>query len=319
MTNDADEIVERRRLRRRASFWRFGAVIAALLAIVAVVTREGAIADGGGYVPHVARVAIEGVITDDDKLLKLIERVKDSSTVQAVILDINSPGGTTTGGEALYDAITRLRAEKPVVAVCGTIATSAAYMTAVATDRVFVRGSTITGSVGVIMQWAEVKDGLAELGIKVDQVKSGPLKAVPNPFEDLSPEGRAVAQEMIDDSQRWFLGLVTDRRKIAPAEVPGLTEGRVYNGRQAVALKLVDEVGAEREARDWLEKERSVPANLRVREWKPREDRDWTLLSLARGAAAALGVSTPLIDAALRSVDAARLDGLVSLWHPSTP
>lgn len=319
MSMDADQIVERRRLRRRVSFWRFGAILVLILLIGAVVLRGNGLPDAASYRPHIAKVEISGVITDDEELLRLLDRVRESKLVRGVILDINSPGGTTTGGEALYDSITRLRKSKPVVAICGTMATSAAYMTAVAADRIFVRGSTITGSVGVIMQWAQISDALASLGIKVDQIKSGDLKAVPNPFEPLSEEGRRISQEMIDDSQKWFLGLVTDRRKIDPATVPGLTEGRVYTGRQAVDLKLVDQIGAERDAKEWLEKERNIGSDLKVRKWKPSDSDDWTFLSFAGKAASMLGISAPLIESAFRSVEAARLDGLVSLWHPAAP
>ncbi len=311
--------MERRRLRRRVSFWRFGAILALILLIGAVVLRDNGLPDAASYRPHIAKVEISGVITDDEELLRLLDRVRDSKLVRGVILDINSPGGTTTGGEALFDSITRLRKSKPVVAICGTMATSAAYMTAVAADRIFVRGSTITGSVGVIMQWAQISDALNSLGIKVDQIKSGDLKAVPNPFEPLSEEGRRISQEMIDDSQKWFLGLVTERRKIDPASVPGLTEGRVYTGRQAVDLKLVDQIGAERDARDWLEKERKIGSDLRVRKWKPSDSDDWSFLSFAGKAASMLGISAPFIESAFRSVEAARLDGLVSLWHPAAP
>ncbi len=319
MSMDADRIVERRRLRRRVSFWRFGAIFALILMIGAISLRGNGLPDAASYRPHIAKVEISGVITDDDELLRVLDRVRDSKLVKGVILDINSPGGTTTGGEALFDSITRLRKSKPVVAICGTMATSAAYMTAVATDRIFVRGSTITGSVGVIMQWAQINDALASLGIKVDQIKSGDLKAVPNPFEPLSEEGRRVAQEMIDDSQKWFLGLVTDRRKIDPASIPGLTEGRVYTGRQAVELKLVDQIGAERDARDWLEKERKIGSGLKVRKWKPSDSDDWTFLSFVGRTASLLGIPGPLVERALRSLETVRLDGLVSLWHPSAP
>ena len=167
-----------------------------------------------------------------------------------MILDINSPGGTTTGGEAMYDAIRRLAEKKPVVAVCGTLATSAAYIVALATDRIFVYGNTITGSVGVIFQWAEVSELMRTLGVKVEEVKSGPLKAVPNPFEPTDEKGRALAEEMVQEAKVWFVDLVGKRRNIEPEAVPGLTDGRVYSGRQAVALKLVDEIGDEKGGRE---------------------------------------------------------------------
>ena len=198
-------------------------------------------------------------------MIKLFDKVGKADQVKAVILDINSPGGTTTGGEAMYDAIRRLAEKKPVVATCGTLATSAAYIVALATDRIFVYGNTITGSVGVIFQWADVTELLKTLGIKVEEVKSGSLKAVPNPFEPTDEAARAVTEEMVEDAKVWFVGLVKTRREIEPDSVPGLTDGRIYSGRQAVEYKLVDQIGDERAARAWLAKERGVPKGLRIR------------------------------------------------------
>ena len=214
-------------------------------------------------------MTVSGVITDDRKTLELIDKVAKSDQVKAVIVDINSPGGTTTGGEAMYDAIRRLAEKKPVVAVCGTIATSAAYIVALATDRIFVYGNTITGSVGVIFQWADVTELLHTLGVKVEEVKSGPLKAVPSPFEPADEKTLALSQEMVQEAKTWFVNLVAERRKIDPASVPGLTDGRIYSGRQAVELKLVDQIGEERDAKTWLSKERNVPSGLKIVDWKP--------------------------------------------------
>ena len=223
----------------------------------------------GGILPHVARITVSGLITDDRKMSELIDKVAKADQVKAVILDINSPGGTTTGGEAMYDAVRRLAEKKPVVAVCGTLATSAAYIVALATDRIFVYGNTITGSVGVIFQWAEVTELLHTLGIKVEEVKSGPLKAVPSPFEPIDEQGRAVTEEMVQEAKVWFVDLVSERRNIEPRSVPGLTDGRIYSGRQAVELKLVDQIGDEKAAMSWLTKERNVPAGLKIVDWKP--------------------------------------------------
>src|SRR5262245_64585542 len=126
--------------------------------------RDQRLAGTGSFLPHIARVSVSGLITDDQKILELLDKIGKSSQVRAVILDINSPGGTTTGGEAMYNAIRRLAEKKPVVAVCGTLATSAAYIVALATDRIFVYGNTITGSAAVLFQWAAVTDLLPPLG-----------------------------------------------------------------------------------------------------------------------------------------------------------
>lgn len=319
MSLDAESVIERRRLKRRVTVWRIAAVVLGLLFLGLFVFGDRQLGGSASILPHVARINISGVITDDRKVLELIDRVGKADQVKAVILDINSPGGTTTGGEAMYDAIRRLTEKKPVVATCGTLATSAAYIVALATDRIFVYGNTITGSVGVIFQWANVTELLKSIGIEVEEVKSGPLKAVPSPFEPTDERARAVTEEMVEDAKVWFIDLVEERRKIQPNAVPGLTEGRIYSGRQAVGYKLVDQIGDERAALSWLAKERGLAPGLRVRQWKPKEESTGAFGWILDSAAAILGLSGSRIAALLGEVSATlELDGLVSVWHPAS-
>lgn len=319
MVLDADSVIERRRLKRRVTFWRIAAVVLGLLFLGAIVFSDKDIAGSAGILPHVARITVSGVITDDRKVLNLIDRVGKARQVRAVIVDINSPGGTTTGGEAMYDALRRLAEKKPVVATCGTLATSAAYIVALATDRIFVYGNTITGSVGVIFQWANVTELLKSIGIEVEEVKSGPLKAVPSPFEPTDERAREMTAEMVEDAKVWFVDLVEERRKISPRSVPGLTEGRIYSGRQALDLKLVDQIGGERAALRWLSKERGVPSGLKVVQWQPREESSGFFDLLFDSASAMLGLPGDKIASLLDRASASlNLDGLVSVWHPAS-
>jgi len=315
---EAETVIERRRLRRRLTLWRLLAVVLAVFFIALLATGNQRFAGSGSFLPHIARVSISGLITDDQKMLELLDKVGKSSQVRAVILDVNSPGGTTTGGEAMYDAIRQLAEKKPVVAVCGTLATSAAYIVALATDRIFVYGNTITGSVGVIFQWADVSELMRTLGVKVEEVKSGPLKAVPNPFEPTDEKGRALAAEMVQEAKVWFVDLVGKRRNLEPAAVPGLTDGRVYSGRQALALKLVDEIGDERAAKRWLQKERDVTPGLSVVEWKPKSESGGIWGWLVGSIASSFGIAADNFVSLFGQVsEGLRLDGLVSLWHPA--
>lgn len=319
MVLDPESVIERRRLRRRVTAWRIAAVALAILVIGTYFLGDRELTSSAGILPHVARVTVSGVITDDRKVQELIDRVAQSDQVKAVILDINSPGGTTTGGEALYDAVRRLAEKKPVVAVCGTLATSAAYIVALATDRIFVYGNTITGSVGVIFQWAEVTELLHTLGIKVEEVKSGPLKAVPSPFQPADEKARELTEEMVQEAKTWFVDLVEKRRKIQPASVPGLTEGRIYSGRQAVEFKLADQIGDEEAAMSWLRTERDVPAGLKIVEWKPKTESSGLFGWLIRSMADAFGISTGTIAGLVgQAVSTLKLDGLVSVWHPNS-
>jgi len=315
---EAETVIERRRLRRRLTLWRLMVVVLGAFFVALLISGDQRLAGYGGFLPHIARVSVSGIITDDQKVLDLLDRVGKSSQVKAVILDINSPGGTTTGGEAMYEAIRRLAEKKPVVAVCGTLATSAAYIVALATDRIFVYGNTITGSVGVIFQWADVSELMRTLGVKVEEIKSGPLKAVPNPFEPADEKARALGEEMVQEAKVWFVDLVAERRKIEPASVPGLTDGRIYSGRQALALKLVDEIGDEKAAKTWLQKERNVAPGLSVIDWKPRAESSSILRWLFGSVASDLGITADNFASLFGQVsEGLRLDGLVSLWHPA--
>ena len=319
MTLRADYLVDRRRLKRSVGLWRALAIVVAIALIAVLTLQNDDIASAVGYRSHIARVEVSGLIQQDSKRLKLLKDISESKSAKAVILRINSPGGTTVGGEALYTAVLELREKKPVVAVFSTVATSAAYMVGIASDHIVARGSTITGSVGVILQWAEVTELLDKLGVQMEEVRSGPLKAIPSPFRPLNEEGRELTRQMVDESNKWFIGLVAKRRELDPETVPGLTEGRIYSGREALKLKLIDQIGGEDEAIAWLEKNRDVPKKLRIIDWKTT---DSSSLGWFRSAIKQLALWTGLPVAAVDSLlgpgsalDRVRLDGLVSVWH----
>lgn len=319
MSTDVENILERRRLRRRLSFWRIAAVVLAGLGLLSLALPGDTNGPGLGRGSHVARISIDGMIFDDRDQLDLLKKAGDAANVAGVILAINSPGGTTTGGEALYGAIRDLAKKKPVVAVCGTIATSAAYMISLASDRIFVRGNTITGSVGVIFQFPEVSALLDKLGVKMYEIKSGALKANPSMFQPLDEGGKAVATEMVMESQSWFLGLVRERRGLDTKSVPGLEEGRIYSGRQALGYKLIDAVGGETEALAWLHAEKGLKEGLPVHDWKPKRDGAWSYLGGSSGALdrlfGSLGGDIARVILGSEAVDRVQLDGLLSLWH----
>ena len=319
MTFEAETVLDRRRLRRRLSWWRGLAILAGLLAFGLIAYSS---AEGVGLVEnrHIARVSLEGLITEDRDQLKLLKKLGENKQVAGVILFVNSPGGTTTGGEALFEGIRALAKTKPVVAQFGTVATSAAYIAGLATDHVVARGNTITGSVGVIFQWAEFSQLLDRLGVKMNEVKSGPLKANPSPFQPLDEAGKAVAQQMVAESQKWFVGLVASRRGIDTGGVSGLEQGRVFSGREALDYKLVDEIGGEAEAVQYLEQKRNVPKGLKVVDWKPARGSDWGLVRLSVEALGRLiGVRAAgefgrfLADEP--TLARLRLDGLISVWQ----
>jgi protease-4 len=319
MTLETEAILDRRRLRRIISFWR-GLLILGIAAALAI--GVGLLSPGGtfGASDQIARITVSGIITDSQSQNRLLKRLAEARHVKGVIVDINSPGGTTTGGEALYEGLRKIAETKPVVAQFGTVAASAAYITGLASDHIVARGNTITGSVGVIVQWPELSGLLDKVGVKMNEIKSGPLKSTPSPYAPIDERSRKLTEEMIAESQAWFVGLVEKRRGIVPAAVPGLVEGRVFSGRDALRHKLVDEIGAEAEAVRWLEEQRGVKKGLKIVDWKPKVD-----FSTDQFRAHALIESliiSPILDAVgdrVRSdptLGRIALDGLVSIGQP---
>lgn len=319
MMLETETVLDRRRLRRHVSFWRMAAVTAAVVAVGALAFTDERVA-GLIDAKHIARVSFTGTITEDRDQLKLLKKLAEDDQAAAVLVFVNSPGGTSTGGEAIYEELRGVARKKPVVVQFGTIAASAGYIIGLAGDHIVSRGNTITGSVGVLVQWPEVTDLMDRFGIKVHEVKSGELKATPSPFQKLDEKSRQVTKEMVDDSFKWFLDLVKERRGIDPATVAGLDKGRIFTGRQALEAKLIDELGGEAEAVKWLEEKRSIDKDLKVVERKPEKASGWfgqkLFRSLARDVAADMvdGASEALARNA--GVAPMRLDGLLSVWHP---
>ena len=319
MTQETEGILDRRRLRRKLGLWRTLAVIAGILFVGAMALISSGGAERLVQKSQIARITLEGMITEDRKTIQLLKKLENADHVKGVIVYVNSPGGTTTGGEAIYQGLRDISARKPVVAQFGTIAASAAYMAGLGTDHIVARSNSITGSVGVLMQWPQVNELLDKIGVKMNTVKSGNLKAEPSPFNELDEENRALLNQMIEESQRWFLGLVRERRKIDTAAVPGLEAGRVYSGREALEHKLVDEIGGEGAAVKYLVEKRQLPANLEVRDWKPKADIDWPFSNaLAHYMVQILSSILGGVGDALSPLPASGGEGLISIWQPSS-
>jgi len=310
MISEAELIVDRRRLRRSLTLWRILALVLGIAAIVALAWQT----DGRKRQNHLARISVEGIITGDQKTLDLLKEVKEAKQVQAVILRIDSPGGTTAGAEAVYEAVRKISAEKPVVAVMDTVAASGGYITAIAADRIVARGNTITGSIGVIFSMPEFSKLLATVGVQMEELKSGDLKAEPSPYKPMSEKARAASMELVMDGFAWFKGLVAERRQLPMATVDVLSDGRVYSGRQAVANKLIDELGDEGTAVAWMEKDKAVAAKLPIRDWKPEGSGEGTGLGFA---AADIVLKSLGLQGLQEAAQRAQLDGLLVLWHPA--
>jgi len=267
----ADEIIDRKQLRRKLSFWRIAAFIILAIAILSIImfaARDQIFSKTSQN--HIAKVQITGVITNDEPLLKLLRKIEKNDKVSAVILNISSPGGSTVGGEAIYETVRKIAEKKPVVTTVDTLAASAGYMIASATDHIVARRSSIIGSIGVLFQYADASELLDKIGVKVKAVKSAPLKAEPNPFNPASEEAVAMIDRLIQDSYKWFVEIVAERRDMTQFEVRKLADGSVFTGSQSLENGLIDAIGSEEVAISWLEENKDISEDLKVIKYKPK-------------------------------------------------
>jgi protease-4 len=313
-------------MRRKLTFWRVLAVLVAICAVVAVgaaLRVPGTSVLTGQPGSSIARVMITGLIRADQERVEALERL-GKSRARAVIVHINSPGGTTAGSEQLHDSLLRLKEKKPLVVVVDGLAASGGYITAIAADHIVALETSLVGSIGVLFQYPNVTDLLKTLGVKIEEIKSSPLKAAPNGFEPTSPEARAAIESIVSDSYAWFKNMVKTRRHLDDAALERVTDGRVFTGRQGLALKLIDEIGDEKTAIAWLAKEKNIDPNTPVRDYRLR-DRfgDLPFLHTAVVAtldAVGLGSLARRLEewGAVQAMERLNLDGLLALWHPPT-
>jgi len=300
MTLEADALIDRQRLKRRLAFWRILAVAALVLAAVVAVPGGGHRIGG----PHIARYAINGIIGDGREQIDELDKLRGDPAVRGVLLHLDTPGGAVSGGEGIHDAVVQLAAAKPVVAVMDGTAASAGYMIAVAAPHIVARDSTLTGSIGVILETGDISGLLDKLGIKSDPLVSGPLKGQPSFTAPMTQAGRDYLQSLVMDLYDQFVGLVASGRHMDPARVRQLADGRAYTGRQALALNLVDEIGGEAQALRWMQAKRNLPGSLPVRD-------------VQKGTVLDQMLKSSLADILLTARQTLRVDGVWALWQPS--
>lgn len=318
MTAPTDYLIDRRRLRRKLSWWRMAAIAAAGFALVVLVSRLTGADSADKLTPHIARLSLQGMILGDKDTIELVKKIGESSQAKAVIVAIDSPGGTTTGAEKLYGELRRLNEKKPVIAVVGALAASGAYIAAMAADTIVAQENSLVGSIGVLFQFPNFYKLLDTVGVKVEEVKSTPLKASPNGFEPTSEAARAAIASLVADSYTWFKDLVKERRRLDDAGLARVADGRVFTARQGVPLKLVDILGGEREAIAWLEANKGVAKGLPVRDWKKQASMERLgLVESAAAAAKVFGLDTLAValDQAVTAERRGSLDGLLAIWQ----
>ncbi len=320
MSSGVDAVVTEAELKRRLRRWRAGATAVFVVAVMtagALGHRTTGWKPAAVTGPHLARLRVSGVIgADVSRWTKALSKAEKNPAVKGLILDVDSPGGSVTGGEELHDAIEHFAKVKPVVTTMGGVGASAGYMIALPSKRIFAERSTLTGSIGVIMESPDVSGLLGKIGVNVDELVSGPLKGQPSVVKPLSPEGRAMLQGVVGNLFDQFVAMVVTGRHMPEDKVRSLADGRPYTGQQAVTLGLIDALGTRDDARNWLAKTCGLsgePEVVTIGEATRRFSLRRRLIGLFGGAVMSL---TGLDPAEFLPQDSERLDGAVSIWKP---
>ncbi|MDG2187314.1 MAG: signal peptide peptidase SppA [Hyphomicrobiales bacterium] len=297
--------------RRKLFIWRTISVIS-LLAITYLLfnNSENTLTKK----PHIAKYNITGLLVDADEILEDLEKLEFDENVRAIIISIESPGGTTVSAEEIYLKLRSISSTKPTTAIMRNMATSGAYLISLGTDQIFARENTITGSIGVIFQWARIDEGLAKIGIRMNEIKSGKLKAEPDLFGEIDEKTQKVTQEIIDDTFRWFIRIVKERRNLEQNQVKIVSDGRIFTGRQAHGIELIDQIGGEREAKFWLIENKDIDPDLIILDYEIPNNISFIELSVAK-IMDYFNIRTSYSDRLQKNLSLIGLDGLVSIWH----
>lgn len=306
MSYDPDLLIDRKRLKLKLGQWRFIAVLALVIAFAVVAGRMDPRTGGTVGGDYIALITIDGEMADSPWLQDTLKDIGDNPRAKALLVRFDSPGGTAIAGEELYLQLQEIAKKKPVAGYMRTLCASACYMASLGTDYVIARESTLTGSIGVLLQSVEVSRLADKLGITPVTITSGAMKDVPSLTAPMSDAQRRIVAETVIDVYDHFVAKIVAHRKMDEAHVRTLADGRVYTGSQAFKLKLIDGIGGQDEALNWLYEKRKISSKLEVREIKEEPPIDSLLDKLGSYANQKIWGRTQ-----------SRLDGLVSIWHPS--
>ncbi|MFO0388965.1 MAG: signal peptide peptidase SppA [Alphaproteobacteria bacterium] len=302
MAINADTLLDRLYLKAQIARWRLLAIAFGVLALIIFFDKNSLHSPIEG--DFIARLTFDQIVLDDQRIYELIDDVASNPRAKAVVVWLDTPGGSAVAGEEIYLRLRELSKEKPVIAVMRSVAASAGYMIALGADHIIAREGTITGSIGVLMESFEVTELAEKIGVKPVIIKTAPLKASPNPLEKTTPEAERVIQEVIDDFYGRFVEMVAERRKLPKERALSLADGRVYSGKRALEYKLIDAIGGEQEAMVWLTEQKKIKPDLDIKDIKIEEE---------LGFFDQLAESTSKIFFNSKSIG---LDGMAAIWHP---
>lgn len=235
---------------------------------------------------NVGVLLLEGSIDDSIEAVRQLRRFNEMTGIKAVVVRIDSPGGAVAPTQEIHEEIEKLKKKKPVIASLGSIAASGGYYVASACSTIVANPGTLTGSIGVIVQLANVEELMKKLGVKQTSVKSGPHKDIGSPVRSLSPEDKAILQSLVDNVHEQFVRAVAKGRGIPEVKVRAIADGRVYSGEQAKGIGLVDQLGNMEDAIEIAAKRAGISGKPQVIYAEGKEDSWWrsfigTFLSMA--------------------------------------
>jgi protease-4 len=230
-----------------------GITLLVFIGFVAIIAMYGLGLLGGAGRPFSLRekvgiIAIEGIIGDAEELIEQINAFADDRGIRAVVLRIDSPGGGVVPSQEIYQAVRELKKKKKVVASMGSVAASGGYLIAVAADRIVANPGSITGSISAVMHYANVEELMKKVGVRSSVVKSGKFKDIGSPAREMTAEERSLIQAIVDDIYDQFVRTIAENRKLPLQRIFELADGRIFSGRQARDLGLVDDLGGLQDA-----------------------------------------------------------------------
>ncbi|MCF6273956.1 MAG: signal peptide peptidase SppA [Rhodobacteraceae bacterium] len=271
---ERDLYEERRRKWRRSGFWRgIGLMVLLLGGLIWLVLSKAESEFPTGE--HIARISINGIITQDRYREEILAKIAADDDVKALVVWINSPGGTVVGSEILFEALRDVALNKPVVAQMDGVAASGGYIAALGADYIFARSNTVTGSIGVIMEYPDVSGLLEQIGVEMQVVRSSETKGGVSPFRAASPDEIAAQEMMIEETFQWFKSLVGARRNLEGRALDEVTTGGVFSGRKAVDNGLIDALGGDAAVLDYLESVDPALSELSVEDWELSPAEPW--------------------------------------------
>ena len=251
----------------------------------------------------IGKIHLEGIINDKNELIKQINEISKNENIKGLLIIVNSPGGTFVSSKEIYDSLEKISMKIPTSAYMKEMGTSGAYLASLGVQKIFANQGTITGSVGVILQTAQLTSLMEKIGVKPIIIKSGELKATPNPLEQLDEEKINYLKKIIGQLQDEFLDIVKEKRNLNQSTIREISSGRIFTSKKALELNLIDFIGNEKDAINWIKKEGNLDQKIEVIEL----DKKRSLYKI---------LNTTFFKSSLKPFNLNLNNGILAIWTP---